>query len=105
MKNPTDLDEYFVEAEIVPDGVLEAGLVGEEDGVARQDPLVDLRQLHPLVRAAHDGRHDQVLVRHLNNSIKNIILFFSKKKGVAHFSFNSIKNIILFFSKKRCCPL
>ncbi len=62
------LDEYFVEAEVVADGVLEAGLVGEEDGVARQDPLVDLRQLHPLVRAAHDGGHDQVLVRHLNSN-------------------------------------
>ncbi len=65
MKNHTDLDEYFVEAEVMPDGVLEAGLVGEEDGVARQDPLVDLSQLHPLVRATHDGGHDQVLVRHL----------------------------------------
>jgi hypothetical protein len=81
VKNPTDLDEYFVEAEVVPDGVLEAGLVGEEDGVARQDPLVDLRQLHPLVRAAHDGGHDQVLVRHLNsNNNKNNPFFHSKMR-------------------------
>ncbi len=64
------------------DGVLEAGLVGEEDGVARQDPVVDFGQLHPLVRAAHDGGHDQVLVRHL----KKIINFFTQKKVLQIFT-------------------
>ena len=40
------------------DGVLEACLVGEEDGIALQDPVVDLCQLHHPLRAAHDGRDD-----------------------------------------------
>ena len=72
----TCLDEEFVEAEIVADGVLKTGFVGEEDGVAAEDPLVDLSQLHHLVRAAHDGRDDEVLVGHLLTEKK--ILFRPK---------------------------
>ncbi len=54
----------------MPDGVLEASLVGEEDGIAQQYPVVDLRQLHHFLWAAHDGGDDEVLVGYLHESEK-----------------------------------
>ena len=60
-----NLDEDFVETQVVSDGVLEAGPVAGEAGISGQDPLVDLVQLQHSVRTVLDGSHDELLVADL----------------------------------------